>query len=354
MRPRSSLRLAMVAPPCLPVPPRGYGGTELVIAELVDGLSALGVEVTLFAAPGSRGGFQGRCEVVSPLSRAIWPPRVDAEVLHCRRAAALIARDGRFDLVHAHCPAMADFAHWLGAPLVLSVHHALGRDGASPRVHHAFVSQSQREQWSRSARGEVIHHGLSARRYPLGRGDGGYAAFLGRFSAQKGLHHAIDASARAGLELHAAGSMHPEDRTYFAAELAKRLRLPHVRALGEVDHAGKLALLRGAVALCFPIAWEEPFGLAMLEAMLCGTPVLAFPRGAAVEVVDDGVTGFLVDSPRELAHALKRLAVHGFDRLRCREQAMARFGRDAMVARHLALYTRALETARTRSILAQP
>ena len=347
------MRLAMVAPPCLPVPPRGYGGTELVIAELIDGLSAVGVEVTLFAAPGSRGGFVRKCEVVSPLPRAVWPPKRESELLHCRRAAALIARDGRFDVVHAHAPGMAQLADTLGAPLVLSVHHALGPDASRDRIHHAFVSASQRANWGLSPRDEVIHHGLSARRYPLGRGDGGYAAFLGRFSAQKGLHHAIDATSQLGMPLRAAGLPHPEDDDYLERELATRLRLPHVHALGEVDHAGKLALLRGAVALCFPIAWEEPFGLAMVEAMLCGTPVLAFPHGAAVEVVDEGVTGFFVDSPRELARALKHVVKRGFDRVACRAHAMARFGRDAMVAKVLALYARALEVPRARSILAQ-
>jgi len=336
----------MVAPPCLPVPPQGYGGTELVVAELIDGLSEQGAEISLFAAPGSRGGFDHACAVESPLGVPIWPPNDEAERLHCRRAFERIA-EHRFDVVHAHCPAAAELAWNLEVPVVLTVHH--DRNAAysagyarSPRVHYAFISESQRAQEVALSRSSVVHHGLSPERYPKGAGQGDYAAFVGRFSACKGLHHAVDASRLANVPLHAAGKPHPPDLAYFHAELADRLGQPGVQWLGEANHARKVALLQGARALLFPIEWDEPFGLVMVEAMLCGTPVLAFPHGAAPELVEPGLTGFLVRSVKEMANALERLARRGFDRAACRARAIERFGRDAMVAGYLELYARAL------------
>jgi len=233
-----------------------------------------------------------------------------------------------------------------GAPLVLTVHHDRKREYSEgyadhPEVHYAFISARQRELELPLPRNAVVHHGLDIGRYPAGPG-GPSAAFLGRFSACKGLHHAIDACARAGVPLRAAGRPHPPDAAYAAEVLEPRLRQPHVTAVGEVDHPRKLELLQQACALLFPIEWEEPFGLVMVESMLCGTPVVAFPRGAAAEVVDDGVTGFLVGSPTELAGAVRYLSRGRFDRVACRARAVERFGAEAMVGRYLELYARAL------------
>lgn len=340
-----ALRIAMVAPPWLPAPPSGYGGTELVVAELVDGLLEAGHEVVLFGAPGSRGGFAHACECVSVLPSA-WPPNDRTEARYARRVFAQLA-GANFDLVHAHVPSAAAHGDALAPPLVLTVHHEQQRGysalyAAAPEVHYAFISGRQRELEVPVPRSAVVHHGVSPERYRPGPGQGGYVAFLGRFSACKGLHHAIDATRRAGVALRVAGRPHPPDVGYFEAELAHRLREPHVQQLGEADHARKLELLSGARALLFPVDWEEPFGLVMIESMLCGTPVIAFPHGAAPEVVEDGVTGFLVDTPAELSAALRHLERHGFDRARCRARAEERFGARAMVRRYLALYVRAL------------
>ena len=221
------LRVAMIAPPSLTVPPAGYGGTELVVAELVDGLSASGAEVVLFAAPGSRGGYAKGCTVVSPLPAPVWPPSALAEAQHCRRALDHVRGRG-FDLVHAHCPAAVSLAPELSIPLVATVHH--DRDPAhseryrrQPGVHYAFISHRQRALELPLPRAEVVHHGLDPQRYPLGRGQRGDAVFLGRFSACKGLHHALDAAALAGVPLRAAGRWHGDDGDYFERRIAPRL-----------------------------------------------------------------------------------------------------------------------------------
>ena len=311
--PERPLHIAMIAPPCIATPPPKYGGTELVVAELIDGLIDRGHRVTLFAAPGSRGGFRRRCEVLSPLGRAVWPPSDAAEALHARLALAEIrASPKAFDLVHSHCPTAVGELQACGLPAVTTLHHARepkysARYRRHPGVHYAFISERQRELEVARPLSATVHHGLDPVRYPLSDGGAGHAAFLGRFSACKGLHDAIDAARAAGIPLRAAGRPHAPDGDYFREQVQPRLAGPGVALLGEADHAAKLALLGGARALLFPIAWEEPFGLVMVEAMLCGAPVIAYPRGAAPELIDEGVTGFVVETVREMAAVLRRL-----------------------------------------------
>ena len=332
------MRIALVSTPFATVPPRGYGGTELVVHELERTLGASGHQVTLFATADSQG------EDVRALFRTpVWPPDADADLAHCAWAAHGITT-GRFDVVHAHTPALLRFASALGTPLVYTLHHA--HDDRLSRLYRrrpevSYVAISARQaKLEPSLRCTVVPHGLEPARYALGRGEEGYAAFLGRLSPAKAPELAIAAARRAGVLIALAGELHTIDSTKaWRAELRRALAGPGVIHLGEVVGEQKTRFLGGARALLMPVVWEEPFGLVMIEAMLCGTPVIAFPRGAVPEVVDEGVTGFLVENPDAMAAALSRL--DGFDREACRRRAAERFSVTRMARGYERVYARA-------------
>jgi glycosyltransferase involved in cell wall biosynthesis len=335
------VRIALVSTPFAAVPPRGYGGTELVVHELACGLREAGHSVTLFATGDSEG------DVRFVFEKPVWPPDRAADLVHCRAAARDIARGG-YDIVHAHTPSILAFAGRFEAPMVYTLHHA--RDGELSRVYERtpgvrYVAISARQAALHPELAcDVIHHGLDPRRFPRGAGDGDHAAFLGRLSWCKGPDAAVQAARLAGVELLIAGERHADDAPPgFDDELTRALAAPHVKVLGEVTGGRKLALLAGARALLVPLRWEEPFGLVMIEAMLCGTPVIAFPRGAAPEIVDEGVTGFLVNGVEEMGAVLGSL--ESFDRSGCRRRAQGRFGAHRMVADHVCLYESAVAAA---------
>jgi len=197
---------------------------------------------------------------------------------------------------------------------------------------------------------DIILHGLDPDLYEAGHGEGGYVAFLGRFAHEKAPHFAIDAARRAGVTLRMGGGVHPPDRPYFEREVRPRMEdgKGGIEWLGELSHVPKLSLLGGARAMLFPIDWEEPFGLVMIESMLVGTPVIAFPRGSVPEVVEDGVTGFVVRDVAEMAERIRQLG--SFDRARCRERAREQWSSLRMAREHVALYERVL----SRSTRARP
>jgi glycosyltransferase involved in cell wall biosynthesis len=344
------LRIAVVSTPFLSVPPPDYGGTELVVAELVDGLIERGAEVTVFATGDSRGGFRHACEVRAAFARAAWPPDPFVELEHCAYAVReILADDNSFDVVHAHTPSFVPLAGRLTpqTPLVLTLHHPF--DPALTELYQrhagvsfAAISARQLELMGPFERSAVIHHGLSPERYRLAPPRPDAVAFLGRLARVKGPHLAIDVAARAGLNLRIGGRPHGEDREYYRDEVAPRLEEPHVEYLGAVNHVRKLELLSTARALLFPIDWEEPFGLVALEAMLCGCPVVAFRRGAVPELVEEGVTGFIARDPEHMAELLRGPAhPERFDRAGCRARAAARFCARRMVDDYLELFERA-------------
>lgn len=340
------MHVAIVSTPFVPVPPEGYGGTELVVSALVQGLAAEGHRVTLYATGDSR----APAEIRSRYTVAAWPPEGYRELTHAAWAIADLQSRRDVDVVHCHIASMLPFADRLDVPLVYTVHHA--RDAAledlydfcrHPRLTMIGVSDRQRELIPHIQR--TVHHGLDPSRYPPGAGQGGYAAFIGRFAREKGAHTAIDVARRARVPLHVGGRFHAQDASYFHTDVAWRLQLDGVTYVGEVSHAPKVELLRGAIATLFPIDWEEPFGLVMIESMLCGTPVLAFARGAAPEVIDEGITGWVVEEDG-MTEQLARLArgAERFDRARCREHAARRFGTTRMVRDYLDVFREAMQS----------
>ncbi|HEY2746965.1 MAG TPA: glycosyltransferase family 4 protein [Polyangia bacterium] len=336
----------MVSTPFVSVPPPRYGGTELIVAELVTGLAAAGHEVTLFAPGDSH--VRG-CELRPRFARASWPPAPYVELAHAGHAVEEILADARsFDVVHTHAPSLLAFARMLDAPVVYTVHHADGADYQKlapiyerSRVHFVAISERQRALMPALADASVIHHGLDAAGSRLGAGNGGYCAFLGRLARDKGPHVAIDAARAARVPIRVAGAPHEHDHEYFEREIGARLCASGVTAVGELGGADKRAFLAAARALLFPVDWEEPFGLVMIEAMLAGTPVLAFARGSVPEIVDDGVTGFICRDADDMAKRLRALSTDGgFDRAACRARALERWTSARMVRDYVALYER--------------
>lgn len=333
------MHVAIVSTPFVAVPPPGYGGTELVVDALARALVRAGHRVAVFAtgdsrAPGLRATFEA----------PVWPPEPYAELVHCRFAAAEIARGG-FDVVHAHLPAMLAFAGALPAPVVYTIHHApdpaLARFYARvPAVLRVAISRRQAELSSPPAH-RVIHHGLDPGLYPDAReGDGGGGAFfLGRLAWCKAPEVAVEAARRAGLRIDVAGEAHaadPHPEGWDEEVLAPALAAPHVSWTRRAGLGEKRRLLARARALLVPLRWEEPFGLVMIEALLAGCPVIAFPLGAAPEIVVDGADGFLVRDGAEMEAALRRAA--RLDRRAIQRRARARFSSDRMAADYVAAY----------------
>ncbi len=336
------MHVSIMSTSAVDVPPRAYGGTERFLADLAVGLVARGHEVVVYATGSSRPAGQLRFHFAEP----IWPPNSERELEHSTWAWRDIA-GGDFDVVHLNSPeALLAPDRVAAVPTVMTIHHARCLRisetirGAAP-AHIVAISRRQAELVPELAVSAVIHHGLATRLYPAGRGDGDHVAFLGRFSPEKAPHLAIDAAQAAGVRLRMGGPRQPVmpgcDR-YFDEVLGPRIERAgrDVEWVGELDHGRKLELLHGARALLMPLEWEEPFGLVMIESMLVGTPVIAFARGAAPEIVEPGTTGFLVRDAAEMASRIPDAM--RLDRTACRERALARWSADRMAAEYESLY----------------
>jgi glycosyltransferase involved in cell wall biosynthesis len=247
-------------------------------------------------------------------------------------------------VVHLNSALAVPFHRHVDAPCVYTLHHH--RDPATSRLYAenpgvSYVCISARQRAIEDPLpAAVIHHGIRPDPYLPSDEEDGYLLHLGRFAPEKGTHLAVDVAVAAGLPLKLAGRTHPQDSAYFAAEVAPRLGQPGVEEVGEAGPNRKVALLRRARALLCPLQWEEPFGLVAIEAMLTGTPVLAFARGSLPEIVDEGITGFL--APPDDVAALARIAsrLGSFDRAACAARARRRFSAAAMTDAYEALYKR--------------
>jgi glycosyltransferase involved in cell wall biosynthesis len=328
------LRVAVVAPPWFAVPPSGYGGIEAMVAAEVDGLVRRGHEVCLIGS-GARGTLAQRFEAVhvdppsSRLGDAV------TEVLHAAEAARIVA-DFAPDVVHDHSLAGPLTARRHRAPMVLTVHGSVVGDNGrylaalGTEVQLVAISEAQRRAAPRLNWVGRVHNAVDVGSFPVGSGGGGYLLFLGRFSPDKGAHLAIDAARAAGRPLVLAGKLNePAERAFFDKMIRPRLG-PDVTYVGQADAARKRELYRDASALLFPICWDEPFGLVMVEAMACGTPVIALRRGSVPEVIVDGTTGFVLDDPADLPAAVD--AVDRLDRAACRLHVEQHFDVDTMVS----------------------
>ncbi len=335
------MRIAQIAPLVESVPPTLYGGTERVVSWLTEELVALGHEVTLFASGDSV--TRARLEPVVP--RALRLAGIhDSTPYNIIMLDKVAARQHEFDVLHFHI----DFFHYplfrrLAHKTVTTLH---GRQdmpelkdiySAFPNMPLVSISDHQRTPLPPVNWMGTVYHGLPDGLLQEGGGEGGYLAFLGRICADKGILPAIEISRRAGLALKVAAKVDPADQEYFDEQVKPVLaQSPHVEFIGEINDGQKQEFLGKAKALLFPISWPEPFGLVMIEAMACGTPVIAFNCGSVPEVMDDGLTGFVVDDVDGAVAAVKKL-----DRLfrpSIRSRFEERFSAGAMARDYVRIY----------------
>ncbi len=335
------MRIAIIAPPWVPIPPPAYGGTEAVLDSLARGLHDAGHEVLLFATGDST------CEVDVRWIREHAAGTVDTgsatELHHVINAYEAVV-DWRADVVHDHTLVGPVYGRRFGMPVVTTNHGPFGGElfdyyrAIAADVPIIAISHHHASTASEIPVGAVIHHGVDVDAFPIGDGDGGYCLFLGRMSPNKGVATAARVARRAGVPLRIAAKMRePAEYLYFEQEVAPLLG-DGVRYVGEVERSEKLQLLAGASCLLNTLAWPEPFGMVMIEALACGTPVVGTPHGSLPELIVDGMTGFVRGDEAELTDALRR--VSELDRGRCRKEAEERFSTDRMVEEHLAFYQR--------------
>ena len=338
------MKIAQIAPLAESVPPRLYGGTERVVSYLTEELVRQGHDVTLFASGDSRTSAKlVRC---SDIALRLNPVVKDPLPYHLVMLEEVRRRADQFDVLHFHTdmlhfPMMQDFVD----RTVTTLHGRLDLPdlrplfSAFPDIPVVSISRDQRRPLPRRVNwvGNV-YHGLPRDLLPFNREpDGGYLAFLGRISPEKRPDRAIQIAARAGLPLKIAAKIDRVDRTYWDDVVAPLVaKHPNVEFVGEIDERRKAEFLGKALALLFPVDWPEPFGLVSIEAMACGTPVIAFRAGSVPEVVDDGITGFVVRNVDEAVAAVKRLPE--LDRRKVRAVFEHRFTVERMVRDYLAIY----------------
>jgi glycosyltransferase involved in cell wall biosynthesis len=322
------MRIAQVAPLAESVPPKLYGGTERVVAWLIDELIKLGHDVTLFASGDSI--TPARLVPVWPKALRLGRPRSDPMAAQAALLEAVASRAREFDLIHCH----VDWTHLpllcrSGVPFVTTFHGRLDIPGLPsvvdlfPTAPFISISENQRVPLPRARWLGTVYHGLPDTSLRPSITSGSYLAFLGRLTEEKGPEAAIRIARAAGMPLRMAAKVPRASRGYFKERLEPQIDGDQIKITGEVDDRTKQDFLAGAAALLFPIDWPEPFGLVMIEAMACGTPVIAFRRGSVPEVIEDGLSGFVVDSEEEATSAVKRLPT--LDRRKVREAFDRRF-----------------------------
>jgi glycosyltransferase involved in cell wall biosynthesis len=341
------MRIAQVAPLFESVPPALYGGSERVVSWLTEELVRQGHDVTLFASGDSITG----AHLVPACEKALWRDRRCRETLpHHVRMMELVFQDiSRFDVIHFHCdyihfPLVRRYAH----PTVTTLHgfvHPHDLHGLLEQYNDVplvSISDSQRASTASANWQGTVHHGLPRTLHTFSAEAGGYLAFLGRISPEKGLERAIEIARRAKIPLKVAAKIYEEDRGYFESEIRPLLQrsASFVQFVGEVGGRAKDEFLGGAAALLFPIEWPEPFGLVMIEAMACGTPVIGWRNGSVPEIIRHGENGFVVSSLDEAVGAVKQLPT--LRRRVCREIFEASFLVERMTADYLSVYEKVI------------
>jgi glycosyltransferase involved in cell wall biosynthesis len=345
------MKIAQIAPLIESVPPHAYGGTERVVSYLTEALVAQGHEVTLFASGDSV--TQARLVPMAERSLRLDPARPDWVMWHTMMVDRVFEEAHGFDVLHFHI----DFLHYplaqrCATPCLTTLHGRLDLKDLLP-LHTQFqahplvsISNSQRGPLSNANWCGTVYHGLPAQMYRFHEQAQDYFAFVGRVSPEKGVDRAIEIAIACNTRLRIAAKVDPADELYFESTIRPLLGHPLVEFVGEIGDAQKNEFIGNARALLFPIDWPEPFGLVMIESLACGTPVIAYECGSVPEVLQHGVTGYIVHDQQEAIEAARR--VGRIDRRRCREVFDKRFTADKMASRYVQVY-QALIDARTPS-----
>lgn len=334
------MRIALIAPPFISVPPKRYGGTELFLAELASGLQERGIEIILYT--------NGDSMLPVPMKwlyeKEEWPLSGDVEAnLKALNHSAWAVQDaiGRADIVHMNnAPGLTLARFSADLPVVYTVHHAFEPVLSNfyelfPRVSFVTISEFQRQKLS-VPRSRTIHHGIEMAKYRYTGAKEPYLCFLGRVAPVKGTHLAIEIAKKADIPLKIAGEIQPLYREYWESHIKPHVDGRFVEYVGEVGLDEKNELLGHAMAMLFPIQWDEPFGLVMIEAMACGTPVLALPGGSVAEIVKEGVSGCIRSSVNELAACARNLDLVP---AMVRQYAETMFSRERMVSDYIEFYS---------------
>jgi glycosyltransferase involved in cell wall biosynthesis len=340
------LRIALIAAPFIAVPPAEYGGTELFVGQLAEGLSKAGVEAVVYA----NGESTVQAERRWLYERSLWPIKQPErawirELNHTSWAVRDALKD--CDVIHVQSPQGLAFSPLVDRPFVLTL-HGPHEDYLSeyyaryPDVQYVCISDAQCRQESLPHL-RTIHHGIDLSLYRLVENKQQYLSFIGRIAPIKGTHLAIDVAHRTGIPLKIAGEVQPTFREYFESKIRPKIDGKLVEYIGPADLQAKNELLGNSMAMLFPIQWNEPFGLVMVEAMACGTPVIALPGGSVPEVVVEGVSGHVCRSIREMTRCIRDLNTKPADVRRYVEE---NFSVEVMVRKYINLYQ---ETLRART-----
>lgn len=338
------MRIAQVAPLYESVPPKLYGGTERVVSYLTEAQIKLGHDVTLYASGDSETSAQLR----SVCKRAL---RLEGGKLlsplahHLNLIETVVQESDEFDIVHFHLDYLPfSQIRRLSIPAVTTLHGRLDIPDMYPLFREfddmrlVSISDAQRAPMPWASWAATVHHGIPEELHEPNFEPGEYLAFLGRISPEKRVDRAIEIAREADMPLRVAAKIDDADRNYFESEISDILANSDVEFVGEIGEKDKTGFLGGAAALLFPIDWPEPFGLVMIEAMACGTPVIAFRGGSVEEIVEDGVTGFIVESIEQALEALREIPK--LDRRRCHKRFLERFTARRMCEEYLAAYER--------------
>ena len=338
------MRIAQVVPLHVAVPPLGYGGTERVVYELTEALVHMGHQVTLFAS----GDSQTSARLMPMVDRAInFEPNIDSAGYHVAMLDDIYDHASQFDIIHSHLDYLTlPFVQRSPTPTLLTLHGHLARPEARhlyeryQTANYVSISDSQRRDFPSLNYVATIHHGVDVETFPFVAKPGNYLAFVGRMSPEKRPDVAIEISKRTGIPLKIAAKVDHREEPYFKETIVPLLDHPLIEWLGQVGEQEKRQLMANALALVLPIGWPEPFGMVFIEALACGTPVLTCPRGAAPEILVDGVTGYssmdldaLVAATREIHHVSRR---------GCRIYAQQHFDTQRMAEKYVRVYEQCL------------
>jgi glycosyltransferase involved in cell wall biosynthesis len=334
------MKIAQVAPLYESVPPKLYGGTERVVHYLTEELVRQGHEVTLFAS----GDSVTKAKLIATVKEALRlnPLCEDSLAPHIVQMEDVIEQARKFDVIHFH----TDYLHYPFSELASTPHlttlHGRLNINELQLIYHKFhqpvvsISNKQREPLPEANFVATVYHGLPVSLHTQGNGDGGYVAFLGRISPEKGIDKAIEWAKEANIKLKIAAKVDKADELYFEHEIKPLLNHELIEYVGEIDEKQKTSFLGNAAALLFPINWNEPFGMVMIEAMACGTPVIAHGLGSVPEIIENGKNGFIVSSTDEAVNIIKHIST--IDRTGVRKIFEERFTAERMANNYVAVY----------------